>query len=143
MRLIKVFVDSDVLISSLISQSGAANMLVQQRTDLKLFISNLSVTECIRVANRLGLEEAKLKKLIEDRLNVIDLGKENQDIKTGYQKYTYDPNDAHIVAGGDKAKASFLISYNIRHFKADKIKSELGIIILKPANLLQYLRSLR
>ena len=41
---LKVFVDSDVIISSLISSTGAACILLNQK-DLDLFISNVSLKE--------------------------------------------------------------------------------------------------
>lgn len=48
--LIKVFLDSDVIISSLISQKGAAYFLIQEKINLKLIISNISQKELFRVA---------------------------------------------------------------------------------------------
>lgn len=36
----------------------------------------------------------------------------------------------------------FLITYNLSDYKIERIKDELGIIIITPGQLLQYLRSL-
>ena len=57
-------------------------------------------------------------------------------------KYTRDANDSHIVAGAKMAKAQFLVTYNTKHFQVEKIQDELGITVLPPAFLLQYLLSL-
>ena len=59
-------------------------------------------------------------------------------IKSEFKEYVLDINDAHIVVSARKASAQFLISYNTKHFKADKF----NIILTTPANLLQYLRSI-
>lgn len=82
------------------------------------FISDLSKIEIEEVVKRLTLNLKDLKNLVHQSLKL---------------------DDAHIIAGTKKAK--FLITYNLRHFKIDKIKADLGIIILTPADFLQYLRS--
>lgn len=136
----KVFVDSDVVISSLISTTGAAHFLLNE-TDLEFFISNKSVEELVKVSEKLGLDQNKLKILIKNRLKMVSLQETIATIKKDLAKFVTDSNDAHIVAGAKKAKARFLISYNIRHFKVDQVKAELNILITTPANFLQYLRS--
>lgn len=136
----KTFVDSDVVISSLISSTGAAYILVNSK-DLSLVISNLSFQELKIVAKRLGIAEDKLNILIK-KFNLTRLKETSEKLKEKYGHYVLDPNDAHIVAGAHKAKVKFLISYNIKHFKEDKIKQDFNIIVTTPANLLQYLRSL-
>ena len=141
MSLIRVFVDSDVIISSLISTSGAARFLLFGKRKLSLFISNISKEELETVATNLKINQQKLKNLIKTKFKVVRLGKKPETLKQKYKEYTTDPNDAHIVVGAVKSKANFLISYNIRHFKIDKIKQDFKILVLTPANFLQYLRS--
>ncbi len=137
---LKVFVDSDVLISSLISQKGAAYLLLYQ-TNLKLFISNFSQKETEGVINKLNLPKDKFRDLIKKRLQVVKLSETTKEFKDKYKNYTSDQNDTHIVAGSVLANANFLITYNIRDFKVDIIKSDFRIICLTPAQFLQYLRS--
>lgn len=139
---IKIFADSDVVISSLISELGAAYYLINRVKNLKLIISNYSKEELNIVCTRLNINKLKLKKLIKGRFEVIKVEKNIKEIKHQFKDYTLDPNDAHIVAGAELSQADFLITYNLKHFKVDKIKKDLGIYILNPANLLQYLRSL-
>lgn len=137
----KVFVDSDVVISSLISQKGAAHLLLnKQKTNF--VISNISKAELEKVANRLEINQDKLQALVKKKLKIINLTQEIASIKKEFRDYTFDPDDAHIVAGAAKAKAKFLLTYNLRHFKRQKITEDLGITILTPAQYLQYLRSL-
>lgn len=141
MRSIKIFIDSDVIISSLISKKGAAYFLLDQQKS-NFVISDISKLELEEVVDRLQLDQAKLKSLIERKLIVVKLTKDIPNIKRGLKDYTSDPDDTHIVAGAIKAKAKFLLTYNLRHFDRQRISKDLNITVLTPAQFLQYLRSL-
>lgn len=136
-----VFVDSDVIISSLLSTKGAAYLLLN---DLKgLFtISNISQKEIEKVADRLEISQDKLKFLLAKKFKKVMLPANLPEIKKAFQSYVKDPDDAHIVAGAAKSKAKFLLTYNIKDFNRQKISEDLGITVLTPAQYLQYLRSL-
>lgn len=136
-----VFVDSDVVVSSLISQSGAAHFLVNNAR-LNLFISDISFKELEIVVERLGLNRESLEETVKKGFKVIKLRKTLTEVKNIYADYVIDINDTHIVAGAVEAKVKFLISYNLKHFKTDKIKTDFDILLTKPATFLQYLRSL-
>ena len=138
----KVFIDSDVIISSLLSASGAAHLLLTgEFKNVNFFIANISYQELKIVAKRLKIKKEKLESLVKKRFKIVNLKESVAEIKRKYKKYTFDPNDAHIIAGAARAKANFLLTYNLRHFKVDKIKKDFKIILLTPANFLQYLRS--
>lgn len=137
----RIFTDSDIVISSLISQTGASNLLLHHK-NVACYISSYSTTELTRVVKRLNLKEDKLKTLINERLKKVKLRETIGKIKEEYKEYTLDSDDTHIVAGAVKAKAGFLISYNLKHFKIEKIKRDFNIKVTTPANFLQYLRSL-
>lgn len=139
---LRIFLDSDVIVSSLISQTGAAYFLINNAKDLELFISNFSIKEIGIVAKRLNLDKNQLTEIINNKCRKIDLKEPNKSLKSSYRGYVLDINDAHIIAGAKKSRARFLVSYNLRHYNLDKIKGDFGIIILTPAQLLQYLRSL-
>jgi predicted nucleic acid-binding protein len=141
---IRLFIDSDVVISSLISISGAAYALLHDKSDkLTAYVSNYSTAELEKVVIRphLNLNEEGLMQLIRG-LDVVDIKMSDQVVQQEFVEYVKDINDAHIVAGAKLAKASFLITYNIRHFKAEKLSQDFGIILLTPGLFLQYLRSL-
>lgn len=137
----KVFVDSDVVISSIISEKGAAYLLLNKPRD-RFNISNISQKELERVVDRLKINQNKLQALIKRRLKVVKLRENTAKIKNDFQVYSSDPNDVHIVAGAKVAKAKFLLTYNLKHFQKQKIYDDLGILVLTPAQYLQYLRSL-
>lgn len=133
----RVFIDSDVVISSLLSQSGAAHLLLKT-TDTTRFISTISLKELRVVCKRLHISQIKLETLVRKGLTILQL---EEKIHTHYEQYVTDANDAHIVAGAVKAKTTYLISYNLKHFKKDAIKDTLGILLMTPAMFLQFLRS--
>lgn len=141
MKKAKVFVDSDVVISSLISTKGAAYLILNEQ-ESDFIISNFSRVELERVVNELNLSRNKLRSLIKKRLKIIKLETDLEKIKKDFQNYITDVDDAHIVAGATKAKVRFLLTYNLKHFQRQKIKEDFGIIVLTPAQYLQYLRSL-
>lgn len=138
----RIFVDSDVIISSLLSQLGAGHFLIGS-TSLQLFISSLSKKELETVVQRLGIRSDKLTALVEKNLEVTMLSQSLPEIKKSFKKYVLDENDAHILAGAQAAKADFLITYNVKDFKIEKIKKDFGILTLTPGNFLQYLRSIK
>jgi len=79
--------------------------------------------------------------LIGGRINVVNVKLNEGEIKKLYGKYTMDIDDAKIIGSAHKAKAKYLITYNLRHYKIDRIKEELDFAVLSPALFLQYLRS--
>lgn len=132
--LFKVFIDSDVIISSLISQKGAAHLLINE-VDIQKSISNTSQKELEIVVDRLNLDKNRLDNLLDEKFKVVAIKPK----KTN--KYVFDINDSHIVEGAMASKSRYLLTYNTKHYKADKIKKDLEIIIMRPAEFLQFLRS--
>ncbi len=100
------------------------------------------MSELERVIVRLSLDGQTLKKLARRRFTILQLGKTAEEVKKQFSDYVLDIDHAHIVAGAVRAKVQFLISYNTKHFKSDKLKENFNIILSTPANFLQYLRSL-
>ncbi|MBI5614632.1 PIN domain-containing protein [Candidatus Gottesmanbacteria bacterium] len=136
---IKVFVDSDVIISSLLSDRGAAYALLQSSL-VSCFVSQYSVDELRKVVDRLSLEQADLNALIK-QLSVARVKESLVVIRSRHARYVHDDNDSHIIAGAITAKAAFLATYNMKHYRCDFIKEKLGILVYTPAQILQYLRS--
>lgn len=137
----KIFVDSDVVLSSLLSSKGAAHFLLNE-VDLELNISNISLREIERGIAKLSLDKNQLKILVKNRLKLIELKESTKKIKVDFENYIFDEDDAHVVAGAKKTKAKVILSYNLKHFNKQKISEDFGITVLTPAQYLQYLRSL-
>ena len=138
---VKIFIDSDVIISSLLSQTGASNIIVND-TDLSAFISNFSYEELDRIVDKLGVDKNKLERLLKNKLKTVKIKLNKEKILDKFGNYTNDIKDAHIVAGTKTAKAKFLVTFNIKDYRIGKIQQELGIRVITPGGLMQYLRSL-
>lgn len=137
----KIFLDSDVIISSFISSSGASYYLLNNNLNaLQLYISNFSITEIEVVTKRLNIQN-KLKNL-ESRINIINLDTGIDNVRNLFKEYVYDVDDTHIVMGAKESKSKFLLTYNMKDYNIDLIKKDFNIIVLKPGMFIQYLRSL-
>ncbi|MBU2591835.1 MAG: PIN domain-containing protein [Patescibacteria group bacterium] len=140
MAKIQVFIDTDVIISSLSSRTGASFAVINN-SRIKKIISKTVRKEVVEVTARLSVEKKKTQ-IIFKKINTISSNLSKKEILEDYGKYVSDQEDSHVVAGADRPKSRFLLTHNIKHYKVNKINSGLGIIVLKPGNLLQYLRSL-
>src|SRR3989344_1047969 len=137
---ISVYLDSDVVISSILSRTGAANMLVNESSLIKV-VSNYSLTELKIVAERLHIPQARLDSVTES-FTVTPLGSDSEQLEKDFRKFVTDPGDAHVIAGAKKSGVRFLLTYNHKHFVVNSIKNDLGVIVLTPARFTQYWRSL-
>ncbi len=141
---IKVFIDSDVVISSLLSSNGASHIIIQNNYNrLDSFVSNFSYEELNRTADKLGIDKNKLEKILKNKLKFVKIKLDKKEILNKYGNHAYDTGDAHIVAGAVKAKSKFLVTFNTKDYKIDKIYRDFGIRVIVPGELLQYLRSLQ
>lgn len=136
MKPLSVFLDSDVLVSSCLSDTGAASLLLNQDTLIK-FYTNIQEKELQIVFKRLSISPTKLSETLQ-KCALIDLKSPNLNL---YSTHTTDLNDRHIVAGAVASNTRCLISYNIKHFQIETIKRDFGINTLTPAQFLQFLRS--
>lgn len=137
---IQVFLDTDVIISALLSQTGASVIVIKNPKIIKI-VSKTVQKEVNEVAKRLNIDNQKIEGIIKNiRVNSLNLTK--NEILAEYKKFVSDKKDSHVVAGAKRLKLRFLLTHNLKHYQVDKIKAQLGIIVLKPGNFLQYLRSL-
>jgi len=136
MKSFTAYLDSDVLVSSCLSSTGAANLLLH-RDNLIKFYTNIQENELKIVFERLSVPSIKLSEVLE-KCTLVTLKSPNLNL---YSKYTIDPNDRHIIAGAVASGTKFLISYNLKHFKIESLKRDFNINTLTPAQFLQFLRS--
>ncbi|KKT29286.1 MAG: hypothetical protein UW16_C0031G0008 [Microgenomates group bacterium GW2011_GWC1_44_10] len=136
MKPFNVYLDSDVLVSSYLSFTGAASLLLNQDNLVK-FYTNIQENELKIVFERLSIEPIQLFQTLK-KCTRITLKSLNLDL---YSKYTIDQNDRHIIAGAVASDSKYLISYNLKHFRLETIKRDFSINTLSPAQFLQFLRS--
>ncbi|OGY15795.1 MAG: hypothetical protein A2784_01590 [Candidatus Chisholmbacteria bacterium RIFCSPHIGHO2_01_FULL_48_12] len=137
---IQVFLDTDVIISGLLSKTGAAFEIIKHPA-VKKTISKAVKREIVTVTKRLKIRSHKSKALVKD-MSVVALELTKSRLTKDYQRFVSDRQDCHVVAGAKASKSGFLLTHNLKHYQVDKIKTDLGIMVLKPGNFLQYLRSL-
>lgn len=136
---IPVFLDTDVLISALLSSTGASYQLVKH-SSVNPKISKSVAQELAEVADRLKVDKTNLKNVLR-KINITSTRLTKAHLVKIYGKYVLDEEDSHVVAGAHRSKYKFLLTHNTRHYKGDKIQTDLKIIVLKPGYFLQYLRS--
>ncbi|MDO8498052.1 MAG: PIN domain-containing protein [bacterium] len=138
--MIKVFFDTDVVISSTISSKGAAHILLSEKK-VEKYISTISIKEIHIVAKRLSIGKNNIDSVTKN-CKTIKLSDSVPTIKRDFKTYVFDEDDSHIVAGAVSSKSHFLITYNLKDYNRNKIKEDFKIVILTPALFLQYVRSL-
>lgn len=139
MEEIKVFLDTDVVISALLSETGASYKLLND-TRFKKIISKIIVKEINEVSRRENIRKDAVRTITKKtKLTPLSLSKEK--LLKMYSKYVFDAEDSHVVAGAYISKSDFLLTHNIRHYHVIKIKNDLGIKVIRPGEFLQYLRS--
>lgn len=134
---IKVFLDTDVIVSALLSSKGASFKILNNSTIVRI-ITTVIKEEVLEVASRLNLPAPN--QTIE-KLQVMNITLDKARIVQQYFPYVLDHEDSHVIAGAKKAKVRFLLTHNLKHYKTDKIKKDFDILIMKPGTFLQFLRN--
>src|SRR3989338_8086625 len=93
----RVFVDSDVIISSFLSKTGAAYLLTHSKLVAPI-VSQYSMQEIKKVCTRLKISMKHTNSAFKNYRQII-IPTDLKIIRTQYKKYTLDENDAHIIAG--------------------------------------------
>ena len=137
---IQVFLDTDVVISALLSKTGASYELIKN-PEVSKIVSKTVQKEINEVTKRLNIDKRETKRIFKN-IRATPLNLTKKEVFEEYKKFVFDEKDSHVVAGANRAKSRFLLTHNLKHYQVDKIKAEFGILVLKPGNFLQYLRSL-
>lgn len=135
---VRIFLDTDVIISSLLSSKGASFQLLE-RKDIINIISDWIMEETTYTAEKLSIPSSKVL-TIKNTTELINLTNKKE-IVNRFSKYVQDDKDSHVVAGAVISKSRFLITYNLKHYNTLKIKNDFDIIVLTPGLFLQHLRS--
>ena len=138
---IRVFVDSNVVVSALKSSVGAAYALGESDV-VERIVSNLSEIEILKTVSRLKLDDKQMEIILKQKFTKVKVENNLPEVVKKFGKYVGDMNDSHVIAGAVISKASYLVTHNLKHFNTEKIKRELDIIVMSPGTFLQYLRSI-
>ncbi len=110
---IKVFLDTDVIISALLSKTGASFEIIKNPKIDKIVSTGIE-REVAEVAKRLKIDRKDVKGVLKN-CKTISLGLIKKNIINKYSNHVLDKEDAHVVAGADLSESKFLLTHNIKH----------------------------
>lgn len=134
---IKVFLDSDVIVSALLSSKGASFEILNNTKIVKI-ITHVIKNEVLEVTKRLNLPIPNREL---EQFEIVNISLDKTRIVEKYFPYVLDQEDSHVIAGAEKEKVRFLLTHNLKHYQTDKIKKDFDILTMKPGTFLQYLRN--
>ncbi|PIR42787.1 hypothetical protein CO058_03430 [candidate division WWE3 bacterium CG_4_9_14_0_2_um_filter_35_11] len=142
MKRMRVFLDSDVVISSMMSKEGASRILTSGNGLFLPVISDFSLQEIMKVSERLHISKSIFEQVINS-IKVIKTNHSLENFKKEFSKYVLDINDVHIIGSAVNLNVGFLITFNLKHYKQEDIKADLKIITITPGSFLQYIRGVK
>lgn len=143
MKKVSIFLDSSALIAGVISENGAAHVLLQlgETEDVSLTISELVFNETTRSIGRKSPENlANVQKEIEKARIIIAQDPSYEEIQANLYLMD-DPDDVPILLAAIKAKVDYLATHDHKHFLNDpKVAEKAGLKIGTPGDVLAWIR---
>jgi predicted nucleic acid-binding protein len=143
MQKLNIFLDSGALIAGIISETGAAHVLLQlgETEDVALIISELVFNETKRSVARKSPENLEDVQT-ETKKSRIKILPDPTDEEIQANLYLMDdPDDVPILLAAMKAKADYLATHDRKHFLDDpKVAERAGIKIETPGDVLAWIR---
>jgi predicted nucleic acid-binding protein len=143
MKKANIFLDSNALMSAIISKTGAAHVLLQlgEDNDIVLIVSELVIAETTYSIAKKSPENLGdvQKEITKSRINVI-LDPPDEEIHANLYLIS-DPDDVPILLAAMKAKVDYLATHDRRHFLDDpKVAENSGLKIGTPGDVLAWVR---
>jgi len=140
---LNIFLDSSALVAGVISETGAAHVLLQlgEGEHILVTVSDMVITESERTIAtksprnlddfRNALRTSKLRIVHDPSAKEVDAS----------LYLTNDPSDVPILLAAMKAKVDYLVTHDTRHFIDDPgVADKSGIKIGTPGDVLAWLR---
>ena len=143
MRKANIFLDSSALIAGIISETGAAHVLLQlgETKDIALMISELVFNETKRSIAKKSPEnfENAQKEIQQSNIEVLQ-DPPYEEIQANLYLMD-DPDDIPILLAAIKAKVDYLATHDHKHFLDNpKLAEKSGIEIGTPGDVLAWIR---
>jgi predicted nucleic acid-binding protein len=143
MKKINIFLDSSALIAGIISETGAAHVLLQlgETEDIVLIISEVVVNETNRSIARKSPENLDdvQEEVVRARIQIV-ADPPDEEIQANLYLMD-DPNDVPILLAAIKAKVDYLATHDRKHFIDDpKVAEKSGLKIGTPGDVLAWIR---
>lgn len=143
MKKVSIFLDSSALIAGVISENGAAHVLLQlgETESVSLTISKFVFNETTRSIGRKSPENlANVQKEIEKAKIVIAQDPSQEEIQANLYLMD-DPDDVPVLLAAIKAKVDYLATHDHKHFLNDpKVAEKAGLKIGTPGDVLAWIR---
>ncbi len=139
----RVFLDSSVLISGVISQTGASSAILDlgEAAEIVIVLSQGVLVETDRVFERkFPALIGEFRRFIKNLSPVITEDPNPQEIRDA--ENIIDKDDALILAAAKKADIRYLVSLDTKHFHLDKVRQYLKCPIVTPSEFLREFRSI-
>ena len=132
----KAFLDANVLVSASLSRTGSAYQLLHF-VQLGMLVGHTSTTvveEAERATGRFVPPALSELRRLLGRMRVhVHPGVKSTASVTGLA----DAKDLHVVAAAVRAKAMFLVTFNLRDFRGREIRERFGITVVRPDTMLR------
>lgn len=143
MKKVNIFLDSSALIAGIISETGAAHVLLQlgETEDTTLTISEVVFNETTRSIARKspGNLDDMQKGIQKSRIRILP-DPSHEEIQANLYLMD-DPYDVPILLTAVKAKVDYVATHDHKHFLDDpKVAERSGIRIGTPGDVLAWLR---
>lgn len=135
--------DSSALIAGIISETGAAHVLLQlgESETIILTVNEYVIIECERSFARKSPRNLPLLQLAikKSRLQIFE-NPSLEEVKANLYLIS-DPGDVPILLSAMQADADFLVTHNRRHFLDDpQVGEKTGLLIGTPGDAIAWLR---
>lgn len=143
MKKVNIFLDSSALIAGIISETGAAHVLLQlgETEDIALTISEVVFNETKRSIARKSSEnlENVQKEIQKSGIKILP-DPSYEEIQANLYLMD-DPDDVPILLAAIKAKVDYLATHDHKHFLDNpKVAERAGIKIGTPGDVLAWIR---
>ncbi len=143
MSKIKVFLDSSAIIAGVISDTGAARVLLvmSENGQIETFISEQVIVESERsLAKKVPGALPDFRQTLKDASPKVLHNPTQEEIKENLYLIA-DPDDVPILLAAMKAHVDYLATHNRKHFLEDPMVAErAGIKIGTPGDVLLWIR---
>lgn len=143
MSKIKVFLDSSAIIAGVISDSGAARVLLvmSENGQIETFISEQVIAESERsIAKKVPGALPDFRQTLKDATPKVLHNPTQEEIEKNLYLIA-DPDDVPILLSAMKAHVDYLATHNRKHFLEDpKVAERSGIKIGTPGDVLAWIR---
>ncbi len=139
----RVFLDSSVLISGVISQTGASSAILDlgEAGEIIIVLSKGVLVETDRVfEKKFPHLIGEFRRFIKNLSPIIIDEASPQEIREAEK--IIDKGDASILAVAKKENISYLVSLDIKHFHTLKVRQHLKIPVVTPAQFLGEFRNI-